>query len=323
MDEEVNHHLDRWVAMTGRAGVLAAQLAQTHADLVELAADLIETRTWAGDGVRSPEHWLLVYCALSPARASEVVALGQRRAAMSGLVDQMQAGRVSLDQAAVVARNVPDHYVGSVTHELVSMATVPQLRRALNKHQFTPPKPKEDITPYDEAVAATPEHERPLNPVDDGPKLTMHTTEGRFHLHFDANPVDGALLETAIKEAKDALFGAGDTQATYADALLEVANRSLHSLESKSRLEHYRVHINLDTNGNAWLNKKGALPPHLMRQVTCDGQIRPVWFTDAKPVSVGRSQRIVPDRTRRLVEDRDGGCRYPGCTTTSFLARAH
>src|SRR5690606_30845812 len=112
MDEEVNHHLDRWVAMTGRAGVLAAQLAQTHADLVELAADLIETRTWAGDGVRSPEHWLMVYCALSPARASEVVALGQRRAAMSGLVDQMQAGRVSLDQAAVVARNVPDHYVG-------------------------------------------------------------------------------------------------------------------------------------------------------------------------------------------------------------------
>lgn len=28
--------------------------------------------------------------------------------------------------------------------------------------------------------------------------------------------------------------------------------------------------------------------------------------------------RIVPNRTRALVEDRDQGCRYPGCTTTRF-----
>ncbi|MGA9276853.1 HNH endonuclease signature motif containing protein, partial [Ilumatobacter sp.] len=30
-------------------------------------------------------------------------------------------------------------------------------------------------------------------------------------------------------------------------------------------------------------------------------------------VSVGRTQHIVPDRTRRIVEYRDGGCRVPGC----------
>ena len=36
------------------------------------------------------------------------------------------------------------------------------------------------------------------------------------------------------------------------------------------------------------------------------------------PVSVGRALRIVPERTRRLVLDRDRGCRFPGC-----VARAH
>lgn len=323
MYEGQNHQLDRWMETTSRAGVLAAQMAQINADLVDLAASILEDRTWAGDGVRSPEHWLMVYCALTPARAHEVVIIAQRQTAMTGLVDAMRTGQVSLDQAAVVARNVPDTHISSVTTEFVSMATVPQLRRALNKHQFTPPKDPAEITPYDIKVDAMPEDERPLNPVDDGPELTMYTTEGRFHLRFEANAIDGALVETAIREAKDALFTAGDAKATYADALLEVVNRSLHAVDSKSRQDHYRVHINMDTDGHAWLNKKGAIPEHLMRHVTCDGKVAPVWHTDAKPVSVGRAKRIVPDRTRRLIEDRDGGCRYPGCTTTNFLENHH
>jgi len=60
-----------------------------------------------------------------------------------------------------------------------------------------------------------------------------------------------------------------------------------------------------------------------MRKLTCDGTLKPVWTQDAKPVSVGRSMRIVPERTRRLIEDRDGGCRFPGCGVTGFLENHH
>jgi hypothetical protein len=48
-----------------------------------------------------------------------------------------------------------------------------------------------------------------------------------------------------------------------------------------------------------------------------------VWERDGKPVSVGRTQRIVPQRTRRLVEDRDKGCRYPGCPVTGHVEIHH
>ena len=41
------------------------------------------------------------------------------------------------------------------------------------------------------------------------------------------------------------------------------------------------------------------------------------------PVSVGRAQRTVPDRTRRLVEHRDGACRVPGCERTRGLQVHH
>jgi hypothetical protein len=51
----------------------------------------------------------------------------------------------------------------------------------------------------------------------------------------------------------------------------------------------------------------------LRRYLGCDGHIKAVFEVNRVPVSVGRAQHIVPDRTRRLVEHRDGACRVPGC----------
>ena len=41
------------------------------------------------------------------------------------------------------------------------------------------------------------------------------------------------------------------------------------------------------------------------------------------PVSVGRTQRTVPERTRRLVILRYRGCCVPGCTADQFLHVHH
>ena len=57
--------------------------------------------------------------------------------------------------------------------------------------------------------------------------------------------------------------------------------------------------------------------------MTCDGTISPVFVADARPVSVGRSQRIVPERTRRVVLHRDKKCRNPLCAATRGLEVHH
>ena len=129
-------------------------------------------------------------------------------------------------------------------------------------------------------------------------------------------------MERAIREAKDALFAAGQTTATYADGLADVASRSLASVGSESRAARYRVYLHLSTDG-AWVGGRGAIPVWLAAKYTCDGVVQPVWETDGTPVSVGRKQRSTPARTRRLVEDRDGGCVFPGCEATRFLEVHH
>ena len=136
---------------------------------------------------------------------------------------------------------------------------------------------------------------------------------------------------TSVREAKDALFTNGRTGATSADGLAEVASRSLASIGSVgsagsagsgSRSARYRVYVHLSTDGS-WVGGRGAIPASLAAKFACDGVVQPVWEVDGTPVSVGRRQRIVPARTRRLVEDRDRGCVFPGCQARGFLEVHH
>jgi len=98
--------------------------------------------------------------------------------------------------------------------------------------------------------------------------------------------------------------------------MVQIAQRSLGAVESINRRDAYRTYVHLDTEGG-WLTGRPRLPAQITDKVTCDGILQPVWHTAGAPVNVGRAQRIVPTRTRRLVEDRDRGCRFPGCTATN------
>jgi hypothetical protein len=145
---------------------------------------------------------------------------------------------------------------------------------------------------------------------------------GRFTLRFTAPADLGALVEASLKEAKDALFRAGRPDVTLGDAMVEMARRSMGAVESANRRDAFRTYVHLDTNGG-WLTGKPRLPQHIARKLTCDGILQAVWHTQGAPVNVGRAQRIVPTRTRRLVEDRDRGCRYPGCNATAHVECHH
>ena len=159
-------------------------------------------------------------------------------------------------------------------------------------------------------------------------ELSMsHDQWGRLTLRFNAPADIGALVQAALTEAKDALFGALETGAeprevTWADAMVQIAGRSLGAVTSINRRDAFRTYVHLDTEG-AWLTGQPRLPAHLAAKLTCDGILQPVWHTQGAPVNVGRAQRIVPARTRRLVEDRDRGCRFPGCPTTTHIECHH
>lgn len=300
--------MDRWGELTTRAGRLAGELAQVQAELVDLTVELLSDSGWAGDGVRSPQHWLQVYTGLSPAQARGVVRVAERAEGLVAVRELMAEGRMTLDQAAPIAEHVPDASVAEVAG-LGEVLSVTQLRRVVARYPFERrPKPWEEPGPK-------PSHRDTV--------LSMSSFGGRFMLKFSTTAVEGAVVEQAVREAKDALFASGEVGATLADGLLQVAARSLAAVGSVSRRDAYKVVLHLSTDGTGWVGRRGAVPGCLLDRFTCSGSVRPVWEQDSVPVAVGRSQRIVPDRTRMLVEDRDTGCRYPGCGASGFVENHH
>jgi hypothetical protein len=153
-----------------RLSVVCTTLARAHADLVDITADALRDDAWAEAGIRSPEHWLVVRAALSPARAREVVALARRRDELPDTIELLATGRLGIDQAVVVARHVPAEFGQSVA-ELAEHATVPQLSRCLSRYDFL------------DDTCAQPEADAPAHAVTDDspgePAATLPTASSK------------------------------------------------------------------------------------------------------------------------------------------------
>lgn len=138
--------------------------------------------------------------------------------------------------------------------------------------------------------------------------------DGRFRLSLEADADTGLLLEQALREARDRLFHTGDRQVDWVDAMRDVAERSLDRIDGATRRDRYRISMHLDVDGELSDRNGRWLPDAIRRHIGCDGTLSPVFHENGVPISVGRTQRVIPPRLRREVTRRDGGmCTVPGC----------
>src|SRR6478609_9590676 len=81
--------------------VVCGRLNRLSARLVGLVAEALECEGWAGAGIRSPEHWLVLRVGLSPGRARQVVMMARRVRDLPVVMGSFEAGSLSVDQVAV------------------------------------------------------------------------------------------------------------------------------------------------------------------------------------------------------------------------------
>ena len=177
--------------------------------------------------------------------------------------------------------------------EFAQLATVTQLRRVLRSYDF-PPDPPTMSTISQPAVA---------QPVE---LLSLwHSTTDAGTSGGGSDADHGAILNAALREAQDALFHRDGVVVSNVEALVEIANRSLDAVCDPARRDRYRVHVHLDVD-NTMIDGLGyRLPGWLRDLICCDTIVSTVNEAAGIPVSVGRTQRTVPERTRRLVILRD------------------
>ena len=316
--------LDFDAALNEVAGHLNAQ----HARLVDLTITMLADESlWVGEGNHTPELFLAWRTGLAANRAHQVVAIARRATELPDCVDAFRRGELAIDQMAAIANRAP-WWTDNEICDLAKFLTVGQLRRTLAKYPFPDiPSPDDASGPADPGPTADePDNARSGDAEAASAPHRMWWgigDDGVFRLHAECDPLDGMIIEAAINEARDALFQRGVTDVTDIDALVEMAQRSLATVESPARRDRFRTNIHLRTDGTACDAHGWNLPDAIRQYINCDGLLSPVFVDGAIPISVGRTQRMVPQRTRLLVLLRDQGCTVPGCNETHHLGVHH
>ena len=142
--------------------------------------------------------------------------------------------------------------------------------------------------------------------------------DGRFSLP----DIDGAVFEAVFDEMIERMRPArGQPWASRehrgADALVELcrtyADRDAnerHTPTSGNRA-HFIVHV--PREGPATVAGI-PLPDAMVEALRADAKIEPVLVDhDGNPVAVGRTESVLSEKDKRVVKQRDGKCRWPGC----------
>lgn len=301
------------VRVMGQMNVLAWQL-------VEMMVGVLEADAWdGGGGLRSPEHWLCYRTGVSSARAGRLTQIARRVDNLPRCIDLFRHGRLTEDAMALIAKKLPSSRDGELA-QLAPMLLHSQLARILRHLPDHDPKP----SPTRERKAA-------FGFADDG------WWEGRLTLP----PDEGALAQKAMEAARNDLFRDRQQDVApsvrgpvgWADAYLHLSQTALDALDpaahrSEARGEQSMVLVHLDGrsdgDGRARIHLGPQLPDSLRRYLTCDAKVRAV-IEDQSGRLLGISPLVptVTPRLRSIIEQRDQGCRYPGCSQRRWVHIHH
>ncbi len=315
-------------SLDDRVAEIVGLLNVTAAELVKLIGEALRTGAWEGFGIRSPEHWVVWRCGVSPARARRLVAMARALEALPATSELFDAGSLGEDQTAVVIRHTDADHDQQVA-DLAPSLTVPQLQRLLPRVPRSKP-----ADPDDESDAPRPN--RAARGVRFG-----HGDDGNWWCSIHLPSDEGALVQRALEAGRDTEFRLrypDDTddrsieasKITWADGLLRFADAGLTALDPATAAgrppgDRTQVILHVDADGPTppRLHLGPVLPPGVADYLSCDSTVRYLMLRDGNPVAMGRRERTVNPRLRTVIEHRDGGCRVPGCEYARWLHIHH
>jgi Domain of unknown function (DUF222)/HNH endonuclease len=301
------------------------------AELVALIGEALRAGAWEGFGIRSPEHWVVWRCGVSPARARRLVAAARTLDGLPHVGGLFGAGSLSEDQTAVIVRHTDADHDLQVA-ELAPSLTVPQLARVLPSlpHPEPDPPPNDQPPGDDAGIRSTPRAVR-----------FAYGDDGMWWCSIRLPSDEGALVQRALELGRDHEFGLrnpnhrdGDRRdpgdVSWAGALLRIAQAGLDALDHSTnagRTPGERTQVILHLDADRQVPPRLHLGPVLSGAVadylSCDSTVRWLLVRRGQALAMGRRQRTVSLRLRTAIEHRDGGCRVPGCDRSRWLHIHH
>jgi hypothetical protein len=329
--------------MDGGSSSLSASLslAELEAQITELAGHLNAANYrwlaligefdrrhgWSDGKLPSCAHWLNFKCGLNLGAAREKVRVAHALVGLPKIAASMARGELSYSKVRALSR-----VACPATEEALLMialhGTAHHVERLVQGYRRA-----------QEAQELSREAQQQAN------RSVTHefAEDGSLILKARLPAVAGALVLKALEAALEGLPKAAISadaveerpipySARRADALAALAESFLAKSDShSSSADHYQVVVHVDadtlrehTAGRCEIEQGPSLPAETARRLACDASVLRVLENQyGEPLDVGRKTRTIPPAIRRALNNRDGGCRFPGCTHQRYVDAHH
>jgi hypothetical protein len=283
---------------------LGALLSANLAELLRLVAVADVAEDWKIDGATGMAPWLVAMLRLSSGTAQEWVRAAGKLADLPAVAGALGEGVLSWEQVRPATTFVNPETDEQLAVELQGLS-VAQIEALARQH-----RPRK--TPEDEAAARQRRFDWRPDHIAGGFRY------GGFlptELGEQLNQTITRMAETVGPNAETGLWDPFPQRA--ADALVDLARvRAGIDPDPDSCLAVIHVDGDVvagDRDGNGTIGGV-SVGAECVRRILCDCKIEfHIDGPDGTTVGIGRADRNVPRWLRRVVANRDGTCRFPGC----------
>jgi len=148
--------------------------------------------------------------------------------------------------------------------------------------------------------------------------------DGRFSLPDVDGATFASVLDEMIEKLRPAAGQPWDTRAHRgADALVELC-RQWRTRDTDAPTTGAKPHFIVEVPLSGPATVAGvALPDEMVERLRAQARIEPKITIDSQRVVIGRTEPVLTEKTKRVVRQRDGHCRYPGCDRRTGLEVHH
>ena len=287
-------------------------------------------------GMRSTAHWLHWQCGISLGAAREKVRTAAALAELPLINTAFHKGELSYSKVRALTR-ICTREKEAMFLNIGLCGSASQVERIVKKYR--------QIERTQSSSAAMHQYQsRELNTYwdDDGALIIngrLTAEQGVLFLKTLEAGVEQVNVEQSCPDEDVSMA------AKRADALLMIAEIHLSNLGKSAVLsntaDRYQVVISVpaetlleDTLSSTEPEKHPCFEPgppiavDTARRLTCDAALIPMLESafggnKGEPLNIGRKTRTIPPAIRRALHKRDGGCRFPGCTSGVRYTDAH
>ncbi|HBR27394.1 MAG TPA: HNH endonuclease [Rhizobiales bacterium] len=317
-------------------GELSAHIAAATCRWLGLVAEFDRRNAHEVWGFHSCGAWVAWRCAIDPRSAREHVRIAHALEELPLVREKFSHGELSYSKVRAITRIATPETEDELV-EMARFATAAQLDRLVRGFRRAVSLESAEAAHRDRFLSWEWDEDGSLCfrgrlAPEDGALFLQAVEVGRDAIR-EREEADSATSQGGSAEPEPGFMAQRPVPVNGADALLEVAERSLGSTSSpRPAGERHQVIVHADIEALAGEGERAGCglkdgPPicaESARRLACDASLVSILHGPKGTLDVGRKSRAVPPSMRRALDDRDEGrCRFPGCENRRWVDAHH